>query len=487
MHFGSGFAQNFIQNALLFSSTQPGGSARIQGMGSAQIALGGDYSLAYSNPAGLGMFNRSEIAISMAMNSNQFNTAYFGNSLTESNSKFNIPGFSLIINSPKNNSGFIGGTFGLTMTRTNDFNGTMQYVGENPSTSIIDYFIDQANGRNTSQFDEGQTNFNTPTGLAYFNYLIGPQNILVPPGPGDLYFTDVLSIPLQRELITTSGATNQWSISYGGNYEDKIFFGLGIGISSLRYESTTTYTEQFQQDVLFDMKLDEQVSIDGTGVNATFGLTVRPINNFQIGASFVTPTFYQLTNVYNAQMRTRWDSFDYYGDGSVILMDEFATTDQGGVFVDYSLTTPFRFSTGAAVFFSSGFITADVEFTSPANAKYSNAAGISFSEENSVIEQAFQSVVNLRLGGEYRIKNYRIRAGFGTLGNPYSNENIDYSNNYWSTGAGIKSKKVYLDAAFISRTNDSLYFPYILSSGFANPVSVNARLNTIMLTAGFNF
>ena len=106
--------------------------------------------------------------------------------------------------------------------------------------------------------------------MAYFNYLIGPQNILVPPGPGDLYFTDVLSIPLQRELITTSGATNQWSISYGGNYEDKIFFGLGIGISSLRYESTTTYTEQFQQDVLFDMKLDEQVSIDGTGVNATF-------------------------------------------------------------------------------------------------------------------------------------------------------------------------------------------------------------------------
>ena len=151
-------------------------------------------------------------------------------------------------------------------------------------------------------------------------------------------------------------------------------------------------------------------------------------------------------------MRTRWDSFDYYGDGSVILMDEFATTDQGGVFVDYSLTTPFRFSTGAAVFFSSGFITADVEFTSPANAKYSNAAGISFSEENSVIEQAFQSVVNLRLGGEYRIKNYRIRAGFGTLGNPYSNENIDYSKQLLEYWCRYKEQESISGCCFISRT-----------------------------------
>jgi hypothetical protein len=62
------FAQGFVENALLFSRTKPGGSARIQAMGGAQVALGGDYSSALSNPAGLGMYNRSEVTFSPALN-----------------------------------------------------------------------------------------------------------------------------------------------------------------------------------------------------------------------------------------------------------------------------------------------------------------------------------------------------------------------------------------------------------------------------------
>jgi len=488
INFNVVHGQNFVQNALLFSSTQPGGSARIQGIGGAQIALGGDYSLALSNPAGLGMFNRSEATISIAVNSNQFSTTYFGRSDTQSKSTFTIPGLSVVIHSPKNKNGFLGGSFGISLSRTNDFNGSMQYSGENMNTSIIDYFIDQANGTNTSQFDEGQYNFNTPTGLAYYNYLIGPQNILDPPGPNNAYFTDVVGIPFQRESITTKGATNQWSISYGGNYNDKIFFGGGIGISTLRYESSTNFSEEFEEDVLFDLLLDERVTIDGTGFNATLGLTFRPVNAVQLGASFVTPTYYQITSVYNAEMYTNWDSFDYYGDGSEILTNEFASTDEGGVFTDYSFTTPLKFSTGAAFFLKNGFVSADVEFMSPAKAKYgSGSGGFSFSNENAVIEAAYQSVVNFRLGGEYRYKVFRFRGGYGILGNPYSNENITYSNNYWSTGVGLRKKGFFADLAFVSRATESFYFPYIFSNGYSDPVTVKAKLNTVMLTAGFNF
>jgi len=480
--------QNFVQNALLFSSTKPGGSARIQGTGGAQIALGGDYSLIYSNPAGLGMFNRSEATISIAINSNQFSTTYFGNSDTQSKSNLNIPGISVVFHSPKNKNGFLGGSFGLSLSRTNDFNGSMQYHGENKNTSIIDYFIDQANGSTTSQFDEGQINYNTPTGLAYFNYLIGPQNILDPPGPNNAYFTDVTGIPFQRESITTKGATNQWTLSYGGNYNDKIFFGGGIGISSLRYESSTNFSEQFQEDVLFDLLLDEHVTIEGNGFNATFGLTFRPVNSIQIGASFVTPTYYQLTSVYNGEMYTNWDSFDYYGDGSEILTSEFASTDEGGVFTNYNFSSPLKFSTGAAFFLKNGFLSADLEFMSPAKAKYGSGSGsFSFSEENSVIEAAYQSVVNFRLGGEYRYEIFRFRAGYGVFGNPYVNENISYKNNYWCAGAGLRKKGFFIDIAFISRSSESFYFPYIFSNGYADPVTVKANLNSVNLTAGFNF
>ncbi len=63
-------AQDFVDNALLFSRTQPGGSARIQALGGTQISLGGDYSSALSNPAGLGMYNKSEVTFSMETGGN---------------------------------------------------------------------------------------------------------------------------------------------------------------------------------------------------------------------------------------------------------------------------------------------------------------------------------------------------------------------------------------------------------------------------------
>ena len=61
----SSFAQSYVESALLFSRTVPGGSARIQGMGGSQIALGGDFSSNLSNPAGLGMYNRSEVTFTL--------------------------------------------------------------------------------------------------------------------------------------------------------------------------------------------------------------------------------------------------------------------------------------------------------------------------------------------------------------------------------------------------------------------------------------
>lgn len=79
------YAQGFVENGLLFSRTQPAGSARIQALGGTQIALGGDYSSALSNPAGLGMFNRSEFTFTPALNFNNMNAGHLG--LTASDRK----------------------------------------------------------------------------------------------------------------------------------------------------------------------------------------------------------------------------------------------------------------------------------------------------------------------------------------------------------------------------------------------------------------
>ena len=107
----TGWTQGFVENALLFSRTKPGGSARVQGLGGAQIALGGDYSSALSNPAGLGFYNRSEITFSPAVNTYKVNSTHLGSKENTSSSKLTIPGLSLIYHYPKEQGKFLGGSF----------------------------------------------------------------------------------------------------------------------------------------------------------------------------------------------------------------------------------------------------------------------------------------------------------------------------------------------------------------------------------------
>src|SRR5882762_5698705 len=139
-------AQTYAEEALLFSRINPGGSARIQAMGGSQVALGGDYSSAFSNPAGLGFFNRSEATFSMGTNFFNSTSSYLSNSTSDSKSNFNIPGFSVVFHNDKNKGKLVSGNFALSFTRTNNFNQNFTYQGYNPDNSLIDYFIEQSNG-----------------------------------------------------------------------------------------------------------------------------------------------------------------------------------------------------------------------------------------------------------------------------------------------------------------------------------------------------
>src|SRR5688572_7860212 len=70
-------AQSYAETAMMFSRTKPTGSARILGMGGAQLSVGGDFSSAYSNPAGLGMYNRSEVSFTPGYFDIQTNGSYY--------------------------------------------------------------------------------------------------------------------------------------------------------------------------------------------------------------------------------------------------------------------------------------------------------------------------------------------------------------------------------------------------------------------------
>lgn len=492
LNFTVAEAQNYTESALLFSRTQPSGSARILGLGGSQTALGGDYSSALSNPAGLGMFNRSEFTFSLGLSDYQTSANYLGTHTDDNRSVFNIPGISYVWNIPnRNDESFYGGSLGISLSRINDFNRSTIYRGNNSDNSIIDYFIDQAFGETTDQFFESQfPTFNTPTALAYFNYLIGPKSILDPPGPEDEYFTDA-DYPFQQEEIIVKGATNQWSISYGANFKDKFFFGGGIGVTSLRYESQKIFAETFDEGPLEHMQLVENLNIRGTGVNATVGTIIRPVNFFQFGISYTSPTFYGLSETYDASMSSRWDNFDYYGTGETILGDNSDNPEETEFITsEYNFTAPMRLKGGVAFISKYGFISADVEMVDHARAKYrSRETSISFEPENEDISAVYKPALNYRIGAEFRHDIFRLRAGFGLRSNTFHGS-IDADNTIisFSGGAGIRTKRFYVDLAAVhSAGKDYQYQPYTFSDGSGPVVDLREKTLSGIITVGFTF
>lgn len=481
------FAQSYSEEALLISRIRPGGTARMQGMGGVQNSLGGDISSASYNPAGLGMYNRSDFSITPGYASSSASSSFLGNTSNENKSNIIVPNLGIAFTTKKDGTkGLVSGTLGISYNRTNDFNSTFSYQGTNPDNSIIDYFVNNANGTGTSQFSSKGYNYNTPTGLAYFNYLIGPQSIQNPSKPNDQYFTDVSGIPFQSEVVKTTGAQSQFNISYGVNFNDKIFVGGGLGLASINYKSVKTYTESFKDSIFSNLKLDETLNLSGSGFNLTLGTIIRPVDQVQIGFSLATPTSYSITDNYSAALSTKWNNYQYLP--GKFINNEHAETDI--VTSNYNLATPWRFSGGATFFIGKhGFISADAEYLKYSSAKYSSNTGDDYSADNKEIKGLYKSVLNLRFGGEYRLNNYRFRGGYSLMPDPFQTQQngVDRSFSSYSTGFGYRIPTFYIDFSVVLGQSSNSYRPYRVPTATSPLVTLDNKSTSFLFTIGFPF
>jgi hypothetical protein len=504
MSFGlNGFAQDFIDNALLFSRTRPGGSARIQALGGVQTSLGGDYSSGFSNPGGLGMFNRSEFTITPALSFTRVSSDYLGTSTDESKIGFSIPGLSFLYHHETGKeTGFLGGSFSISMNRLNDFNRNFRYSGTNDQNSLIDYFINDADGLNPESMQGGNNpgdNFFTLTGLAYGNYLISEApadsrhyKSVLSPLPHEDGFPDEIRTLDQEEISETRGAQTQWSISYGANFNDKVFLGAGIGIASIRYrvrqyfiERNFSFSESPDWNPVDNFKTDEDFNIRGSGVNLTLGAIVRPIDFLQIGISYATPTYYNIVDNYSARIDSDWNVYDN-GDpdfpNDPLKYEEFDEP----LISEYNLSTPSRLSGGVTFISKIGFLSFDVERSNYSGARYDSNIDDDFNSENNSIKAEYELVYNFRVGAEYRYEKFRVRGGFNYMPDPFTYNEVDQSIKTFSGGVGYRDKKYFVDFAGIFSNTNRSRSPYFVDG--ADPIAFQKYTSgTYMMTFGFLF
>ncbi|MDN4164672.1 hypothetical protein QWY31_04115 [Cytophagales bacterium LB-30] len=471
----------FAEDALLFSQTQNGSSARILGMGGVQGSLGGDVSVISANPAGLGFYNRSDFSVSPVLSISNASSEYFGGVGSALKGNFTIGHMGLVINNSKDDIQkglWRGGSFGISFSRTNNFNSSIRVEGSNVSGDIAQYALDQANGAITYP---AIGEVNDLIKWAYDHYLINPDS---PDPNGNTYYAFVGDqLPYQEISIRNSGWQKQWTFAYGANYNDRVYLGANVGVSSVDYTSKRTITENFQGDSLLNNVLSERYRTTGSGLNATFGMIVRPLDFVTLGLSYATPTLYQLKSEYTEGLVSNYNEGYYFAAEDFTFPDQLSSSSE--VYIsNYSQKTPGKLTLGATAFIGkSGFISADVDMLNYGTNQLF-ADDFSVSEDNAYIKSTFDQVFNYRVGGEYRLDILRFRVGVAYFGDPYNNvDDIDRSRLNVSGGVGVKTQDYYVDFALVSSQTESYYSPF----GYANGAVNTLKNTTALLTLGFTF
>ncbi len=115
------------------------------------MSLGGDISSISGNPAGLGMFTRSEFSFTPEYNNTEAKAFYLGQPTNSTHDKVNLNQAGIVWYNPvvkragsDLNKGVLSFVFGIGYNRNNDFSGDISYGGTNANNSIADFFAEDA-------------------------------------------------------------------------------------------------------------------------------------------------------------------------------------------------------------------------------------------------------------------------------------------------------------------------------------------------------
>jgi hypothetical protein len=462
-------AQNEV-DMLRYSQLTFGGTARSVGMAGAFGALGADASTLSSNPAGIGLYRKSELSLTPAFFNQRTTSVYNGNTNVDSKANFYFSNWGMVFTSKIGKDDDLpewkNVSFGIAYNRSNDFNNRFVINGNNGSSSLLDVYLKNANGSTPDNLDPFTTN------LAFQTYLLDTV-----PGYDNRYFSQVpFGGMAQRKSVTTTGGMGETAITFGGNYSNKLYIGGTFGIGSVRYSETSSFEETDEKDTILNIKnyqLIQDISTTGRGFNAKFGMIYRPFDFVRIGAAVHSATYYSLTDNYSSSIDASYD------DGNT-----FSSNSPDGSY-NYSVTTPFR-AIGSVGFVIGkiALIDADYEYVDYSAGRL-RGSDYSFFNENEAAQTKYRPTANIRVGAEVKLNPVSLRAGYALYGSPYKAGINDGAHSSYTFGIGFKDEFYFVDLACVLSDSKEKYYIY-------DPKLVNATNNTmktanILATVGFKF
>ena len=536
-------AQHAYNNAEISSTADLIGTSRYVSMGGALGALGADISAISSNPAAIGLYRKSDVALTAGV-------------LWPKDKKYDEG--DALVHGTFDQIGFVA-SWNVQGDRVKFFNFAFNY--QKKANFNRAFYADNANPRGLSQMDQVAKQANT-----YYNYFgamddaygliknsweswlldYGPR----PSNPTDSAFQNAYDASENKYTHYSTGSAQAFDLNMSFNVDDRWYVGGTLGFENVDYERHSMYTEYrdatdpadpfygFIQD--YSIYNDQRIS--GFGINFKLGAIVRPIedNPFRVGLAVETPTWYRLKSRTDHSIDSKYDNngthLDYYdASGNYVNGGYYNVPGRDDCYLEYVLRTPWRarVSLGSTV---DRYLAWGVEYeyanygknrlSYPDDADYyggNSFSGQSDKEMTRLTNRNFKGQHTVKAGVEFKLSSdWSARLGYNYISSIYKsgktfNQNInsavlDYipntsymtlsDANILACGLGYKYKHFYCDLTYKFRQQNGEFYAFddsftsdaqfatdypALAGRKLSPVDLNLNRHTITCTLGFKF
>ena len=496
------------------------GTARSMAMAGAFTSLGGDVAAMGINPAGLGMYRSNDISFSplMSFQSADNSAMSWGDN---KQSRFAVSNLGVVLNLYENsNSKLLSVNFGFGYNRVADFNYRYGFSSESGASSAPYRSIADAFSLMMGQSGLFPEKFNDPLpydyrDAYYWGGILAYNGMLLDVGEDNLgkFYTTADRLGVNAGVghtanMQSKGSIGEYDISFGLNYNNKLYMGFTWGIQSVRWKRQMYYGEDYlysSTPVYSDgvalaepaewMDYNQAVNISGTGMNAKIGIIYRPIEALRLGVAIHTPTFYTLERSYQAYMATNFNS---QGDFTPELEDYGENT--------WDFWSPARLMFGASYTFGRfAVISVDYERDWYNGMRVKNIpAGFDLYRDQYRQEfiDNYKGSNILRIGAEIKpMPTFALRAGYGIADGAlrkdkslYYNTPQTYQTTCLSAGVGFALGATTIDLAYQHLSNkqtEYMLFYAMDNNGVFDTASptyrTDLRRNYFTLSIGYKF
>lgn len=480
-----------ITDAVRYSTEGLTGTARFRAMSGAFGALGGDLSAITVNPAGSAVFANSYATVTLNYNQRKSETRYFNGITANENSDVNFDqaGAVLVFNSTDPENKWSKFSLGFNYSQTNNFDDN--FVARGTSNNSIDqYFLGYADGIpldlletvDDETVSDLYTYLGENEGFGAQQAFLGYQGFIINPDSNTLENTTYSSAIGagsfdQQYYYAATGLNGKFSFNLASEFNNFLYLGANLNAHFLNFDRSTRFLENNNNagsetnEVIFSNNL----STTGSGFSLQLGSIAKLSDNFRLGISYDTPTWFTITEKTTQRLETYSDQFD-----ETIAVNPNVVN----FYPDYKLKTPGKITGSLAVLFGTqGLLSFDYSYKDYSNTELRPTGDPEFMFQNSLISDNLKAASTYRIGGEYRIENFSLRGGYRMEESPYEDEVTIGDLNGYSLGLGYNFGNLKLDLAYDNATRTDN--PRFYQVGLTNTAGIDRDFSSVILSLSF--